>query len=60
MFVLYMLKDSLIKRKMEFEEIIKTLNDIQKSILDASKVYDTKMAVIWEKINKLKKDIKIV
>jgi uncharacterized coiled-coil DUF342 family protein len=41
-------------------ELVKQLNEIEKEILDAHKVYESKMAIAWNKIQKLKKELRDV
>jgi GTP-binding protein EngB required for normal cell division len=40
------------------EEFIKQLKEIEKDMIDCFKVYENKMAIVWNKIQKLKKKLK--
>jgi hypothetical protein len=40
------------------DEIIKQINELQKDMVNAWKVYENKMGKIWDRMNKLKKEIR--
>jgi hypothetical protein len=40
------------------KEYYNQLREIEKDMIDAYKIYENKMAIIWNKIQKLKKELK--
>jgi len=40
------------------EETIQQIKEIEKEMLEAHKVYENKMAKVWDRFQKLKRDLK--